>query len=49
MLKIIHGADFHLDSPFAGLDPERDAKRIIRPGEQIIVSARGLFDGKVLQ
>ena len=27
---------------------EKDAKRIIRPGEQVIVSARGLFDGKVL-
>ncbi len=27
MLKIIHGADFHLDSPFAGLDPERAAQR----------------------
>lgn len=27
MLKIIHGADFHLDSPFAGLTPERAAQR----------------------
>lgn len=27
MLKIIHGADFHLDSPFAGLIPERAAQR----------------------
>ena len=27
MLKIIHGADFHLDSPFAGLAPERAAQR----------------------
>ena len=27
MLKIIHGADFHLDSPFAGLTPERAARR----------------------
>jgi DNA repair exonuclease SbcCD nuclease subunit len=27
MLKIIHGADFHLDSPFAGLSPERAAQR----------------------
>ena len=27
MLKIIHGADFHLDSPFAGLSPERAARR----------------------
>ncbi len=27
MLKIIHGADFHLDSPFAGLDPERAVQR----------------------
>ena len=27
MIKIIHGADFHLDSPFAGLSPERAARR----------------------
>ena len=27
MLKIIHGADFHLDSPFAGLRPEQAAQR----------------------
>ena len=27
MLKIIHGADFHLDSPFSGLTPEQAAKR----------------------
>ena len=27
MVKIIHGADFHLDSPFAGLTPERAAQR----------------------
>ena len=27
MIKIIHGADFHLDSPFAGLSPERAAQR----------------------
>lgn len=27
MLKIIHGADVHLDSPFAGLSPERAAQR----------------------
>ena len=27
MLKIIHGADFHLDSPFTGLTPERAAQR----------------------
>ena len=27
MVKIIHGADFHLDSPFAGLSPERAARR----------------------
>ena len=26
-----------------------DAKRQLRPGEQIVVSARGLYDGKVLQ
>lgn len=27
MIKIIHGADFHLDSPFSGLTPERAARR----------------------
>ena len=27
MLTIIHGADFHLDSPFAGLTPQRAAQR----------------------
>ena len=27
MVKIIHGADFHLDSPFSGLTPERAAQR----------------------
>ena len=27
MLKIIHGADFHLDSPFSGLTPDRAAQR----------------------
>ena len=27
MLNIIHGADFHLDSPFAGLTPQRAAQR----------------------
>lgn len=27
MLKLIHGADFHLDSPFSGLSPERAAQR----------------------
>ena len=27
MLNIIHGADFHLDSPFSGLSPQRAAQR----------------------
>ena len=27
MVKLIHGADFHLDSPFAGLTPEQAARR----------------------
>ncbi len=27
MLKIIHGADFHLDSPFSGLFPQQAAQR----------------------
>ena len=47
---VYSGESFVLVSPAPGLDPavEGDAKRIIRPGEQVIVSARGLFDGKVL-
>ena len=50
-VKVIHSAEsFVLVSPAPELDPARgqDAKRIIRSGEQVIVSARGLFDGKVL-
>ena len=27
MIKIIHGADFHLDSPFSGLGPQHSAQR----------------------
>lgn len=27
MLKLIHGADFHLDSPFSGLSPQKAAQR----------------------
>ena len=27
MVRIIHGADFHLDSPFAGLSPQRAVQR----------------------
>ena len=27
MIKIIHGADVHLDSPFSGLSPQRSAQR----------------------
>ena len=27
MLKLIHGADFHLDSPFSGLTPDQAAHR----------------------
>ena len=27
MIKLIHGADFHLDSPFSGLSPEQAAQR----------------------
>ena len=37
MVKIIHGADFHLDSPFSGLTPERAAQR---RGEQRELLAR---------
>jgi len=37
MLKIIHAADFHLDSPFAGLTPERAVRR---RGEQRELLAR---------
>lgn len=51
-VEVVYSADgFVLVSPAPELDPsvDKDAKRIIRAGEQIIVSARGLFDGKVLQ
>lgn len=51
-VEVIYSAEsFVLVSPAPELDPavEADSKRIIRPGEQVIVSARGLFDGKVLQ
>lgn len=51
-VEVVHsGESFVMVSPAPELDPsvERDARRIIRPGEQVIVSARGLFDGKVLQ
>ena len=27
MIKLIHGADLHLDSPFSGLTPEQAAAR----------------------
>ena len=50
-VEVVHsGESFILVAPAPELDPsvEKDAKRIIRPGEQVIVSARGLFDGKVL-
>ena len=29
--------------------PETDSRRLLRAGEQVIVSARGLYDGKVLE
>ena len=51
-VEVVYSADgFVLVSPAPELDPsvDKDAKRISRAGEQIIVSARGLFDGKVLQ
>lgn len=51
-VELVYSAEsFVLVSPSPELDPavEADSKRIIRPGEQVIVSARGLFDGKVLQ
>ncbi len=48
---VYSGESFVLVEPAPELNPEvaQDARRIIRPGEQVIVSARGLFDGKVLQ
>ena len=27
MVRLIHAADFHLDSPFSGLDPEQAIRR----------------------
>lgn len=50
-VEVVHsGESFVLVEPAPELNPEvdGDAKRIIRPGEQVVVSARGLFDGKVL-
>ena len=48
---VYSGESFVLVVPAPELNPEvdRDAKRIIRSGEQVVVSARGLYDGKVLQ
>ena len=37
MLKVLHGADFHLDSPFSGLKPDAAARR---RGEQRELLAR---------
>ena len=51
-VRVVHsGESFVLVEPAPELNPEvdGDAKRIIRAGEQVVVSARGLFDGKVLQ
>ena len=42
MLKIIHGADFHLDSPFSGLTPERAAQRRGEQRELEIFAPGGL-------
>jgi len=36
MLKLIHGADFHLDSPFSGLNPEQAAQR--RSGQRQLLA-----------
>lgn len=48
-VEVIYSGDsFLLVAPAPDLDADRDAARVIRPGEQVIVSARGLFDGKVL-
>ncbi len=48
---IYSGESFVLVVPAPDLNPSlsADSKRIIRAGEQVIVAARGLFDGKVLQ
>lgn len=44
-VEVIYSGDsFLLVAPA----PDLDATRVIRPGEQVIVAARGLFDGKVL-
>ena len=37
MLKLIHGADFHLDSPFSGLTPEQAARR--RSEQRLLLDA----------
>lgn len=44
-VEVVYSAD-----SFVLVRPASDQeKRLLRPGEQIVVSARGLFDGKVLQ
>ena len=51
-VEVVYSADsFVLVVPSPELDPslDGDSKRIVRAGEQIVASARGLFDGKVLQ
>ena len=37
MLKLIHGADFHLDSPFSGLSPQQAARR--RAEQRLLLEA----------
>ena len=34
MIKLIHGADLHLDSPFSGLTPEQAARRILERSQR---------------
>ena len=51
-VEVVYSAEnFVLVAPSPELDPRvaKDAQRIIRAGEQVIVSARGLYDGKVMQ
>ena len=58
MISFIHGADFHLDSPFSGLPPEQAAKRraeqrslfaslaSLSEDVDLILLAGDLFDGE---
>ena len=52
MPKIVHAADFHLDSAFAGLPPERarerrrECREVLAEGAELVLLSGDLFDGE---